>query len=194
MDPTKIFNRETKDLEIEKTYGEFFLKLSYGNQWFAKLFHSCLLPLATSFSFLSEGYGFLQKSKRSRGKIKPFIKKYDIDANEFEKRLEDFSSFNDFFIRKLKEGSRTIDSHPDHAIMPADARYLVAPSITNDKQFSIKNGTFNLTSFLDSDQLASSFEGGSMAIARLCPLDYHRFHFPFDCRIASPPKLINGSL
>ena len=30
--------------------------------------------------------------------------------------------------------------------------------------------------------LARDFEGGPLLIARLCPLDYHRFHFPDDGR------------
>ena len=32
-----------------------------------------------------------------------------------------------------------------------------------------------------------------MVIARLCPTDYHRFHFPVDC-FATHPKEINGYL
>ncbi|MGE4169074.1 MAG: phosphatidylserine decarboxylase [Candidatus Babeliales bacterium] len=41
--------------------------------------------------------------------------------------------------------------------------------------------------------LAQEFQGGSMVLARLCPSDYHRFHFPCDC-LPGPTKLINGWL
>ncbi len=39
---------------------------------------------------------------------------------------------------------------------------------------------------------ARRFVSGSMLIARLCPTDYHRFHFPCD-GVPSKAKLINGS-
>ena len=52
---------------------------------------------------------------------------------------------------------------------------------------------FSLEELLGEAGLASEFSGGSMVISRLCPTDYHRFHFP----VAGVPKestLINGWL
>lgn len=194
MDSTKIFDRQAQKLTFEKTYGEFFLKLAYGHHWFSKIFYSIFLPIITSFSFLSSFYGWLQKCSWSRRKIKPFIKKYEIDASEFEKPIDTFTSFNDFFIRKLKAGARPVVEDPNVMIAPADARYLVLPKVHNHHRFSIKKATFNLGSFLTNQAISTHFEGGSMVIARLCPLDYHRFHFPFDATIKQEPTLINGSL
>ena len=46
---------------------------------------------------------------------------------------------------------------------------------------------------LGDDALGDKFAGGSMLISRLCPVDYHRFHFPVN-GLPSEPKLINGYL
>jgi phosphatidylserine decarboxylase len=61
------------------------------------------------------------------------------------------------------------------------------------EQFSIKGQSFDLAAFLDDTAYAHRFNTGSMVIARLCPTDYHRFHFPCDGR-ADTPRLINGPL
>ena len=37
---------------------------------------------------------------------------------------------------------------------------------------------FQLDQLLGDTKLAKDFEEGAMVISRLCPVDYHRFHFP----------------
>jgi phosphatidylserine decarboxylase len=41
--------------------------------------------------------------------------------------------------------------------------------------------------------LAQKFAGGSMVISRLCPVDYHRFHFPV-AGVPGEARVINGWL
>ncbi|MEY3773221.1 MAG: Phosphatidylserine decarboxylase proenzyme, partial [Verrucomicrobiota bacterium] len=41
--------------------------------------------------------------------------------------------------------------------------------------------------------LAEKFAGGAMLISRLCPVDYHRFHYPA-AGTPAEPRLINGWL
>ena len=64
--------------------------------------------------------GWLLSTKVSALVIKPFAKANGIDLTLCKKSR--FSSFNDFFIRELKEGARQIDSDPDAFISPCDAR------------------------------------------------------------------------
>ena len=52
--------------------------------------------------------------------IRLFCRVYPIDLSEAEKPLKDFHSFNDFFTRKLKEGSRLLDDDPKAIICPVD--------------------------------------------------------------------------
>ncbi len=44
----------------------------------------------------------------------------------------------------------------------------------------IKGQNFSVSALLGSDALASLFEGGSIAVFRLAPQDYHRYHFPIN--------------
>ncbi|MEI6106442.1 MAG: phosphatidylserine decarboxylase, partial [Opitutae bacterium] len=47
--------------------------------------------------------------------------------------------------------------------------------------------------FLGDPGLAADFAGGSLLISRLCPVDYHRFHYPVG-GTPGEPRLINGWL
>lgn len=78
-------------------------------------------------------------------------------------------------------------------ILPADARYLVFPHLKTTETFWVKGQKLSLEQLLQSAPLARRYEEGSMVIARLCPVDYHRFHFPCDC-IPQEPQEINGPL
>lgn len=183
----EVFNRKTNKIQIEKVYGEKLLHFIYNGSFFSKL----ILFFTSRFTLFSFFYGIWQKSFFSKKKIKPFIEKFEIDSSEFEKKIEDFSSFNDFFIRKLKREKRPIDQDENHIILPADARYLIFPNV--NKSFFVKEKKFDLFSFLKDENLAKQYEKGSLVLARLNPTDYHRFHFPIDC-YPSTPKLINGYL
>ncbi len=193
MEKIVFLNRETKKVEEEKVYGETFLKIFYGDRFFSKFMQRFLLPILVQNPFASKFYGFLQKSFFSKRKVKPFIEKFNVDSSEFLDSVDSFCSFNDFFIRKLKFESRIITQGKDVAILPADARYLVYPNIEKSDGFLVKGKKFSLEEFLQSKDLANRYAKGSMLIARLCPTDYHRFHFPFNCMPYSS-SLINGYL
>lgn len=185
-------NRKTGKEEKEEVYGGFFIELLYGTGLLSSLLSWVLWGLSR-IPFFSWGYGKCQKSSWSRRKVRPFIQRFGIDTSEFLLPVEAFSSFNDFFIRKLKPEARPIASDPKTLIMPADGRYLVFPNISESEGFWVKGKKFSLEKLLGSKELSSRYENGSMAIIRLCPTDYHRFHFPCD-GVASPSKLINGCL
>lgn len=181
-------DRSSGQICVEKVYGQKALSLLYGDGFFKRIFSMLLLPSIAKSPLFSHFYGYLQKTKASAKKITPFISAYGIDSSEFAD--ENFSSFNDFFIRKLKPQTRPIVSDPNVLTTPADGRYLVYPSI---EEFVIKGKRFSLSTFLQDPQLTKRYQDGSMVIVRLCPVDYHRFHFPSD-GIASKPKVINGNL
>lgn len=178
-------DRKTGKRCIEKVYGHKALSLLYGGGWF---FSKLILPLLAQIPFFSYVYGYLQKRRASAKKIAPFIEAYGVDATEFT--TTQFSSFNDFFIRKLKAERRPIHPDPRVLSMPADGRYLAYPQFD---QFLVKGQTFSIETFLGKIPLARRYGEGSMAIIRLCPTDYHRFHFPCD-GIPSKSVLINGPL
>ena len=188
MPQIKVIDRITKKEEIERIYGGWALSLLYEKKW-GKIF----LPLIAKVPFFSRLYGFLQSLPFSRKKILPFIRKYHVDVSEFAKKTEAFSSFNDFFTRKLKPASRPINKEKDRAIIFADGRYIFFQDVEESKTFWIKGESFSLEKLLQDKALAKRYKKGSMAIARLCPTDYHRFHFPFDAT-PNEPRYINGPL
>lgn len=190
MNSLKVFDRTTRSIQEEPVYGDRTLAFLYGNSIFSRTLGAAIRYGVAHFPTLSVIYGKLQKLPSSKRKIAPFVTKYHIKATEFEKSIDQFTSFNDFFIRKLRPESRPIAETA--AVLPADARYKIIPKIS-DAQFLVKGRAFNLEEFLGSETLARKFADGSMVVARLCPLDYHRFHFPCD-GIAGSITPINGYL
>lgn len=65
----------------------------------------------------------------SKRKIKKFVKRLDIDVDEAEKDLKTYRSFNEFFARRLRPGSRPVDPDPRTLVSPGDGRITVFPAI-----------------------------------------------------------------
>lgn len=187
----EYIDRKTGKVEIEKIYGRWALSLLYGESIPARIFSFFFLPLLARIPWISAWYGFMQKRPKSAQKIKPFITAFHVDASEFE--TQDFESFNDFFIRKLRPESRPVNPDTNRAVLPADGRYFVFPDVSKASRFYVKGQEFDLTSFLRDGALARRLASGSMVIARLCPTDYHRFHFPCE-GVADDARPIEGAL
>ena len=187
MKPIPYIDRTTNTIAQEKVYGGKAVAFLYGGSWLGNLLKS----LFSKNSFISSLMGYYNKLPSSKKRIAPFIADYDVNPDEFLLSVDDYGSFNDFFIRELKRETRPIDA--SDAVIPADARYWFYDQVDADTDFLIKGERLNRNDLLGDPEKAKLFEGGSVAIARLCPSDYHRFHFPFDC-IPSKAHLINGPL
>ena len=98
-----------------------------------------------------------------------------------------------FSIAQLKPSARPIAAGDSVAAFPADGRHLAIADVSAADSFYIKGQRFDLAKFLGSAELAAEFEGGSMLISRLCPVDYHRFHFPVAGR-SGAARILDGSL
>jgi len=57
----------------------------------------------------------------------------------------------------------------------------------------VKGAKFTVRELLDDEELAARFAGGAMVISRLCPVDYHRFHFPA-AGVPRESRLVQGWL
>ncbi len=177
--PIKFYNRYTRRIEDEKVFGEGWLRFAYDNP--AGRFFVWAVARRAMFSRL---YGVKMNNPVSALRILPFIAKYEIDSDEFAKSPFDYKTFNEFFFRALKPGARPIAAGDDVAVFPADGRHLAFPDVANAPGFYVKGATFTLAEMLgeanlpeNQRTLAPTFAGGSMLISRLCPVDYHRFHF-----------------
>ena len=188
IEDIKFRNRVNGKVESEKVYGDKWLSLIYGTS-----FGKIPLWLAIKRAWFSNWYGKRMDSSKSKEKIFPFIKKFDLDENEFLLNPNEFKSFNEFFSRKLKENVRPIDQSSNSIIFPADGRHIGIQDLSKIERIFVKGQNFNLSALFQSDKLAHRYREGTLVISRLCPVDYHRFHFPVS-GIASKPSLINGSL
>ena len=101
-----------------------------------------------------------------------FIKSQKIDMSDFPPRK--YTSFNDYFTRKVKDGARPVDPDKDALISPCDCRASVYPILENSN-FSIKHTEYTLRSLLHSKKLATRFQGGYIYVLRLTVSDYHRY-------------------
>ena len=125
-------------------------------------------------------------SPASTKQIPSFIRFYSLDMSEC---LEtNFKTFNEFFYRKLKPGSRPPESpDPNILLSPADCRCTVFPTIQRSKEVWIKGSKFSIERLINHYPLESlNDKTSSIAIFRLAPQDYHRFHAPCNGIVGKP--------
>ena len=135
--------------------------------------------------------GKLCDSAASAALVDPFISRNRIDLEEC--RRDSFFSFNDFFTRQLRPGSRPVDPTPEALISPSDG-YAAAFPIGPDTLLLIKNTSYTVAELLGGDQeLAARFEGGFCCVVRLVPQNYHRYCY-VDGGLREPGRRIEGLL
>lgn len=190
MGKTRIeyFNRYTGQIETEQIYGEGFLRWTYENP-LGRLSLEALVKRAV----FSKWYGSRMNSAASRAKVLPFIESYGLNADEFADKPGSYRTFNEFFYRKLKPVSRPIFPEAATAVFPADGRHLGFQNISEAEGIFVKGAKFSLEKLCADPQLAARYKTGAIVLSRLCPVDYHRFHFPVT-GIPSAPKMIEGAL
>ncbi len=186
--PIEFFNRYTQQIETEAIYGEPYLRWAYGNP-----FGRLTVELLVKRSAFSHWYGWRMNQPQTKDRILPFLKTFDLDAEEFEKSPEDFLHFNDFFARKLKPSARPVDASPGSVTFPADGRHLGFQSLSQIAGVFVKGQRFNLAALFQDQELAARYKEGTAVLSRLCPTDYHRFHFSVD-GVPSPATRRAGSL
>ena len=91
--------------------------------------------------------------------------------------INTYKNFNDFFIRKLLPEARPFDKNSNTLISPGDGRLLAYTNISMENLVQVKNIHYSLAELLEDNALAKEYEGGTCLVLRLCPTDYHRFHF-----------------
>ncbi len=187
-EPIRYYDRYRKSVETEQIYGEKWLRWAY-ETGVGRL----TVRLAARRIWFSKWYGWKMNKRVSALRIIPFIAQYNVDVDEFAKSAFDYKTFNEFFYRTLKPEVRPIAPGENVAVFPADGRHLAFPNVDTAEGFNVKGAKFTLAELLGDAALAEKFACGSMLISRLCPVDYHRFHFP----VAGTPgetRLINGWL
>jgi phosphatidylserine decarboxylase len=114
----------------------------------------------------------------SAARIGPFIARYGLDPAEFAQPPASFASFNEFFYRQLAPAARPIDPDEQSVVFPADGRHLGFARASAIAGVFVKGQRFDLPKLLGDAALAARYAHGALVLSRLCPVDYHRFHFP----------------
>ncbi|MBQ7650785.1 MAG: phosphatidylserine decarboxylase [Victivallales bacterium] len=188
--PTCFYNRAKGELEPEIILGGRMMRLAYASP--CRKFLSW--PLFGT-AICSRLLGWYANRSFSKGRIDSTIRELKIDMADFEVPDGGFKCFNDFFARRLKPGARPFAT--DGLCSPADCRLTVYPELHEDSCIPVKGAEFSVTELLfglnpppktgtsedDRWDLAKEFKGGSLCVFRLCPSDYHRFHFPDDGKV-----------
>ena len=188
MENVEFFNRYTGKVETEQIYGEGFLRWVYSNP-LGKISLEGLVKRA----LFSKWYGSRMDAPSSCSRVLPFIQKYGLDTDEFADQPDTYGTFNEFFYRKLKPGARPVAPDPNVAVFPADGRHLGFQNIHEAEGIFVKGAKFKLDKLCGRRELAERYAHGSIVLSRLCPVDYHRYHFPVS-GTPGRPTMINGAL
>ncbi len=114
--------------------------------------------------------------------IKLFAKAYKVNMNEAQKsELTAYATFNDFFVRALRDDARPIVALDNQLAQPADGAVSQLGPINDDLIFQAKGHNYTIEALLAGQyQLAEKFRGGDFITTYLSPSDYHRVHMPCD--------------
>ncbi|WWC68112.1 phosphatidylserine decarboxylase [Kwoniella pini CBS 10737] len=144
---------------------------------------------------LSVKQGLKYDSPSSAVDIPGFIAFHNLDIEEILDPLDSFKNFNEFFYRKLKPGARPVEepSNEGRLVSCADCRMMAFETVNEATSIWIKGREFTVDRLLGPNykDVASRYEGGGLAIFRLAPQDYHRFHSPVKGKIGKM-TLIDG--
>jgi len=115
------------------------------------------------------------RSRLSKPMIGRFIRRNGIAVTPEERAS--YRSYRDVFARKRND--MPIDMTPEHLISPCDSWLSVFP-IDENSCFALKKSHYRISDFLQDEELAKKYLGGTCLIFRLCVSDYHHYCYVDD--------------
>lgn len=114
--------------------------------------------------------------------VKAFARYYRVQMQEAQNPdLASYATFNEFFVRPLRDGARPIVAESHVLTLPADGAISQLGAIRDDQIFQAKGHNYTLEALLAGNYLlAEPFRNGLFATTYLAPSDYHRVHMPCD--------------
>lgn len=161
-----------------------FLRLVYTHKLGRIILKPFLSPIVSKIG------GALLSTKASCVMIKPFVNSAGIDLSHYEQKT--YTSYNDFFTRKIRKDLRPIDTRAHALISPSDGKVSAYP-IESDSRFCVKHTWYTVESLLQNKKLAKNYKDGYAVIIRLCVDDYHRYCYVDDA-VKSKNHFIQGKL
>ena len=177
----RYVDRSSGECVVESVMGDGALRFAYET-----LLGRSLWPVLFGSKLVSAVLGRRYDSPRSKKDIAALAAIPGCQPEEAEKPLSAYGSFNEFFTRRLKPGARPVG---DGFVSPADGRLLLYLNADADAPFPLKGARRTLRMVFDAEAPAGRYD---IAVFRLAPVDYHRFHFPCDCETPEPVRVVPG--
>lgn len=187
--PVRYIDRKTGETVTESVMGDGALRFAYET-----LLGRTLWPVLFGSKLISALMGKYYDSPRSKKAIRALAAIPGCLVDEAEKPVEAYGSFNEFFTRHLKPGARPVG---EGIVSPADGRLMLYLNADAETPFPLKGAVRNLKEVFSPSAIHhSSFliphSKYDIAVIRLAPVDYHRFHFPCDCTVEGDVQVIPG--
>lgn len=149
-------------------------------------------PHGMNFVLKEPGFSWANSFIEERGKfmdspesvkiIQEWLADNSLNNEDFVLPAEGFKSFNEFFTRELKPGTRPIADATDESVLvsPADGIInMIANELELDTEIPTKGRmTMSLNSLLNNSKYAEKFVGGTALAVFLMPDNYHHYHSP----------------
>lgn len=129
-----------------------------------------------------------QVHRLARCRVKPvksaligcFVRHFRPDMSEAaDPEPRDYPSFNAFFTRSLRPGSRPGDPDPRALASPVDGTVSQIGRLDGLRLLQAKGHDYSLEALLGgASEWVQRFAGGSFATLYLAPFNYHRIHMP----------------
>jgi len=110
--------------------------------------------------------------------IRMFVRGFRPDMSDaIETVPTNYASFNEFFTRALRAGTRPVDADPLAIVSPVDGTVSEAGVLCADRLLQAKGHHYSLRALLAGNSAwQRTFTGGSFATIYLAPYNYHRIH------------------
>ena len=189
----EVFDRARGLSVEEKVLGGSWVNWAYGTAA-----GRALVGIGWIQRLISRVVGRYQSHPVSHSSVENFIREFGINMPEFEVPSDGFETFADFFVRSFKSGARSFPKAAGQFGSPAEGRLSVFPIDHTSIPLCIKGVRLPLHELIDilgdmSEKFVREFVGGYAWVFRLCPIDYHQFHFA-DSGIPSMSHLRPGLL
>ncbi|MDP9728443.1 archaetidylserine decarboxylase [Alicyclobacillus tolerans] len=132
-----------------------------------------LIPRSTTTYFL----GKFSRMRLSRKVIPWYVRKYQINVWELDRKVEDYPTLHSFFCRSLHSFARPLAK--EGLVSPVDGLVTSTGLIDDQQQFEAKGQIYSLFNLLHDEDLAHRLTGGQFWVIYLSPRDYHRIHIPY---------------
>jgi len=110
-----------------------------------------------------------------------YCRAYGVNLEEAADSNGTYSSFDEFFTRRLRDGVRPIADAD--VVSPADGNLVHVGPVTAGSRITVKSTAYRVGELIGDELEAKRYEGGSFGIVYLSPRDYHRVHSPVSGRL-----------